>query len=192
MHMEVNRCFLNGAGCELHRDVLEKTGKDPKYSILVKRQDPNDYEVNARRLSEDPDEGSHPTDLPTLDIGFSWGQKLRFAPIRFTSGGTFKLCFCDSTLTSRSCSTVADYSVEVGKIHASGLSCLIARPELQRASCVAQYHGGLRCYQDREAPDSDPPALAPLLGGPQQDRVLAALTTYCSYQPDDEGCSIVA
>jgi hypothetical protein len=188
MHQDVNRCFLNGPGCELHRTKLDK---DPGYTLLVKRQDPNDYKVEGRRLGEDPDANGSPTALPTMDLGFSWGQKLRFAPLRFTSGGTFKLCFCDSTLTG-TCSTIADYSVEVGKIHASGLSCLIAKPELQRASCVTMFHGGLRCYKNRDAPDSDPPALAPLLEGEKKDRVLEALTEYCSYQPDDEGCAIVA
>ena len=44
----------------------------------------------------------------------------------------YKLCFCDASLVGGKCESEADYSVEVGTIHASGVSCLIQRPELQR------------------------------------------------------------
>lgn len=129
----------------------------------MKRTQPNDG-PDDRRLSEPNDGINAMTALPALDIGFSWDKMLRFAPIRFTSGGTFKLCFCDSALLTagRQCRSVEDYAVEVGTVHASGVSCLIGKRELQRADCVAQYHGGLRCYRDRSAPAPAPPALAPL------------------------------
>ena len=41
---------------------------------------------------------------------------LRFKPIQFKSGGTFKLCFCDSTILGSGsvCSTERDYKIEVG------------------------------------------------------------------------------
>merc|ERR1712216_475085 len=87
------------------------------------------------------------------------GDKLlRFKGITFASGGTFKLCFCDSSLLggSSACKSEADYSVEVGTIHASGVSCLIALlqavrepPESDAAAGRAHYgrdvqddHGG--------------------------------------------------
>lgn len=135
------------------------------------------------------------TPLPTLYLGFSWGSMLRFAPIRFTSGGTFKLCFCDSALlpAGRTCRSVEDYAVEVGTVHASGVSCLIGKPELQRASCMPMYHGGLRCYRDRTAPNLVPPPLAPMSAGQAgNDEFMAALQTYCLYQPEEVGCQAVS
>merc|ERR1712216_917706 len=73
--------------------------------------------------------------------------------VQFKSGGTFKLCFCDASLTKDGvCMTEKDYKIEVGTIHASGVSCLIADPKLQRVSCTPQAHGGLRCYEHMDAP----------------------------------------
>jgi hypothetical protein len=76
--------------------------------------------------------------------GFSTQDVLRFAPLTLPSAGTYKVCFCDSEV-SGSCETAADFSVEVGKVHVSGLSCLLSVPKLQTAQCFEQYFGGLRC-----------------------------------------------
>jgi hypothetical protein len=76
--------------------------------------------------------------------GFSTQSVLRFAPLTLPSAGTYKVCFCDSEV-SGSCSTAADFSVEIGKVHVSGLSCLLSVPKLQTAQCFEQYFGGLRC-----------------------------------------------
>jgi hypothetical protein len=200
MHADLNRCFLNTAGCMLHEsapgcDVASPPAgclaSDDKYKLLVKREQPNE-ERRARRLSDPVDFTGDMTPLPTMDLGFSWGSMLRFAPIRFTSGGTFKLCFCDSALGA-TCRSVADYAVEVGTVHASGVSCLIGKKELQRATCVEQYHGGLRCYRDRAAPEPTAPALSPLSAGEVPgDEYMEALQTYCLYQPEEVGCQIVS
>ena len=78
-------------------------------------------------------------------------------------------------------------------MHASGLSCLIGKPELQRAACVPQYHGGLRCYQAGTAPTPAFPKLqVPAPGGAAADEYEAALSTYCLYQPEEVGCQAVA
>jgi hypothetical protein len=81
-------------------------------------------------------------------------QVLHFPEVYFESGGTFKLCFCDSArLPDLSfCSKPADFAIEVGTVHSSGVSCLVAQPELQKAECVphAESYGeptGLRCYE---------------------------------------------
>jgi hypothetical protein len=189
-----NRCFLNSAGCDFHVDVL---ARDPTYSLIIKRLDPNEDAFVSRRLTEDHQvRRTSPTLLPPLDLGFSWSAMLRFTPVRFTSGGTFKLCFCDSTLlpAGTQCAAPADFMIEVGTVHASGLSCLIGKPELQRASCVTQYHGGLRCYQTGTAPTPAFPKLpAPAGGGgAAADEYTAALTSYCLYQPEEVGCEAVA
>ncbi len=51
------------------------------------------------------------------DLGFSHGQLLRFFPVTFSSGGTFKLCFCDSELLAdgKTCMQKQDFSVEVAR-----------------------------------------------------------------------------
>jgi len=191
MHNELPRCFLNRPGCTFLEEAL---ATDPLYSLLVKRTQLNDG-ANDRRLGDAADNSGTMTPLPALDLGFSWGAMLRFAPIRFTSGGTFKLCFCDSALllAGRTCRGVEDYAVEVGTVHASGVSCLIGKPELQRASCAGQYHGGLRCYRDRDAPNPQPPALVPISGGgAESGEYMEALQTYCMYQPEEVGCQMVS
>merc|ERR1719353_1325470 len=105
--------------------------------------------------------------LPPKDLGYSWSELLRFKDLTFTTGGTFKLCFCDSTLlagTATPCLTKKDYAVEVGKVHSSGVSCLLSQPKLQRAACVTMEHGAdpkpLRCYSGIPVPPLTPPLLA--------------------------------
>merc|ERR1712118_131127 len=130
-----------------HVDAL---ASDPDYNVLLKR-----YDVNQEHLRK-----LQTSILEVEDRGFSWDKLLRFKGITFSSGGTFKLCFCDSTLLggSTACRSEADYSVEVGTIHASGVSCLIAKPELQRVSCVPQFGpapASLRCYKQYASPPND-------------------------------------
>jgi len=196
MHATLPRCFLNGPGCTF---LASELAKDDAYTLFVKRTQVNDG-PGQRRLGDTVDVVTDftgkVTPLPTMDLGFSWDKMLRFAPIRFTSGGTFKLCFCDSALLApgTTCRSVENYAVEVGTVHASGVSCLIGKPELQRASCVPQFHGGLRCYRDlAEAPAPVAPALQPVSAGRQPgDEFMAALQTYCLYQPEEAGCQLVS
>jgi len=136
--------------------------------------------------------------LPPKDLGYSWSELLRFKDLTFTTGGTFKLCFCDSTLlsgTATPCLTKKDYSVEVGKVHSSGVSCLLSQPKLQRATCVEMMHGAdpkpLRCYSGA-APTLTPPLLASTMI--EIDAAVAADTyvppvgtTAGSYSPEEEG-----
>lgn len=153
VHTSLNRCFLNDGDADTHIDTL---ATDPDYKVLIKRSDVN--QENVRRVQS--------SILEVHDLGYSWNQMLRFKGITFKSGGTFKLCFCDSTLLggSSACRTEADYSIEVGTIHASGVSCLIAKPELQRVSCVDQYWGSsLRCYKGYASPPMPtPPPFGPV------------------------------
>jgi hypothetical protein len=93
----------------------------------------------------------------------STGDVLHYTGVSFESGGTFKLCFCDSYRwpSGLSCNKNEDFSIEVGTVHSSGVSCLVAQPELQKASCVPHMPmssgdaSGLRCYKDYDAPFSD-------------------------------------
>ena len=86
------------------------------------------------------------------DPGISWDKLLRFDQVQFTAGGEFKLCFCDPSLLAHGiCSQPSDYKIEVGKVHATGLECLLTNPKMQRGTCLPQMYGGLRCY-DGPAP----------------------------------------
>merc|ERR1719191_2251144 len=109
---------------------------DAHYDLFIQKEDMNDEQAGkpgARKL-----ETAKPRELmPAVDLGFSWEEMLRFKDIQFKSGGTFKLCFCDSSLlpgVGRVCATERDYTIEVGMIHSSGVSCLISNPQLQRVS----------------------------------------------------------
>merc|ERR1719265_2275515 len=87
--------------------------------------------------------------LSREDPGVSWGEMLRFKDLQFSSGGEFKLCFCDSALLEGAnavCNGPEDYTIEVGKIHATGLQCLLSNPKMTRGTCVKQHYDGLRCY----------------------------------------------
>jgi len=72
---------------------------------------------------------------------------LRFAPMTFSSAGTFKVCFCDVALSGK-CESEKDYTVEVGKLHVSGISCLLDIPKLRRTRCYEQYFGGFSCKEE--------------------------------------------
>jgi len=101
--------------------------------------------------------------LEREDLGYSWPEMLRFTGLTFTTGGTFKLCFCDSALiggVATPCLTKKDYAIEIGKVHSSGVSCLLSQPKLQRAACVEMFHGGMRCYSGIPVPEVTPPLLA--------------------------------
>jgi hypothetical protein len=200
MHKDLDRCFLNSKDLVIlnYRDAtthLDSLLPDPSYKVLVPR-------TTARTASEPADgneEIPHDSQLGPLpdpvvvvkDHGFSWSNMLRFKGITFQSGGTFKLCFCDSTLV-QACKSERDFSVEAGKIHVSGVSCLISQPALRSAACVEQYYGAapksLRCYADREPPQVSPPPLS------LEDEVKFTagaedlLSTQCAYGPEEGGC----
>jgi hypothetical protein len=157
MHLTLPRCYLNVPGSS--QDTRDLT-PDPSYKVLLKREDPYNTEKDTSYtvpLDPAPDEKSI---LAVRDFGYSWEKMLRFKDLKFASGGTFKLCFCDSAIVGRPCKSEKDYSVEIGTIHASGVSCLIAKKELQRVNCLPTKHGSsLRCYQHGEAPNPTPPTI---------------------------------
>merc|ERR550537_1798972 len=108
--------------------------------------DSNDEQAGAGGMGGMGGAGGPPRRLTNLRSDYSWDQLLRFKPIQISTGGTFKVCFCDSTLLPEGavCATEKDFSIQVGTIHSSGVSCLLERPALQRVDCVEQRHGGLR------------------------------------------------
>jgi hypothetical protein len=75
----------------------------------------------------------------------------RFAGFSFPAG-CHKLCFCDMQLAPNgTCAESADYAVELGEVHASGVSCLLEDSRHSRKSCLPMADGGLRCYAELSA-----------------------------------------
>jgi len=152
MHVTLPRCFLNTISCRDH--VFSAAGArlhhDIKYEFFYKR----DAAPATRRL------------LEVEDLGYSWNRVLRYKGLNLRSGGTFKVCFCDEDLLplGQSCSTQADYKVELGTIHASGVSCLLGDTRFHRGTCCPQFWGGHRCYATGSCPALSPPAVAPAAG----------------------------
>jgi hypothetical protein len=200
MHTELPRCFLNDASADTTPAALMM---DPSYKVLVKREfmDNNfEYPTTVTEATGGATGEEEGAILSVVDYGYSFAKMLRFKDIQFKSGGTFKLCFCDSSLISGPCKTEADYSVQVGTIHSSGVQCLISKPELQRASCVPTYFGGgssLRCYKSpMEAPMPKPPTIGEItrlagLSGTPSELADAGLSTACAYGAEEGGCPTV-
>jgi hypothetical protein len=68
---------------------------------------------------------------------------LRFAPLVLRVPGTFKACFCDSSIYD--CERRGSYGVTLGEIHVSGVGCLLSVGK-HSGECAQQSGGGLRCY----------------------------------------------
>lgn len=184
MHKKRSRCFLNKKDeCDTHTDQLLK---DPNYVLLIKGAELNDEQAGTTADKYPRQLGTEKRELGT-DYGFSWGSLMRFKPVQFKSGGTFKLCFCDASLTKDgACMVEKDYKIEVGTIHASGVSCLIKDPKLQRVSCTPQAHGGLRCYEHMDAPTPEAPQIG--VAELPSDEAMPPLdiSTLCMFMPEEE------
>jgi hypothetical protein len=93
----------------------------------------------------------------TIPEAISSADVLRFAPVAFSrsasGAGKYKVCFCDSALLSgASCLSEADYTLEVGELYVSGVSCLLADTKYRRGTCYPMYHGGLACSETHTLP----------------------------------------
>jgi hypothetical protein len=179
MHKTKDRCFLNTGDCAtLH--------PDPDYSVWYKVMD-----MNIRRTM-DRGRSLSAAQVRELiageDPGISWDKLLRFDQVQFTAGGEFKLCFCDPSLAGGICSGPSDYKIEIGKVHATGLECLLSNPKMQRGTCEPQMYGGLRCY------DGMPPLVEIPTGYvaiPDTDRTQLSqkaqlLLGFCQFAPEEE------
>lgn len=159
-----------------HTDLL---AKDNGYNLLVKDQD----ETGSRRLRirkamrQTVTEGRRL--LPTVDPGYSHSKLLRFPQVTFTSGGSFKACFCDATLLAAGvpCSEPKHFGVEVGEVQASGISCLLTDRKYARKTCVEMDMNRHGC--------SDQPFLSTSGGGVTCNA--AYLGTWCSGVQGEHG-----
>jgi len=200
MHNSLPRCFLNRMtpaatdtmSCEEYV-VNGKLTPFPTYKLVYKQHTPT-----TRRAEAAPsEEAATRSLLPAIDQGKSWNQILRFNDISFKTGGKFKACFCDpDTLAAgKYCKKAADYKIDIGTIHVSGVSCLVEDPKFQRGTCVEQFqhipgtHGGLRCY-----PGAAPTITVPVVPEkvvPNEDAAAPApfnpaLSSFCLYGPEEE------
>jgi hypothetical protein len=157
MSSDRTRCFLNvGGTCEYDPLTLLATASKPDagYALYFKQVD----QCEARRLTA-PVKPTGRALLETMDFEYSHSKLLRYNGVTFTSGGSFKVCFCDATLLKpgETCSSPAHYGVEVGEVQASGISCLLKDSTYSRKTCYEMKpHGGLRCY-DGVGPDTEAP-----------------------------------
>jgi hypothetical protein len=180
MHVSKNRCFLNTGDCAtLH--------PDPDYSVWYKVMDMNTRRTMARGRSLSAAQVREL--IAGEDPGISWDKLLRFDAVQFTAGGEFKLCFCDpSLLATGICSRPSDYKIEVGKVHATGLECLLTNPKMQRGTCVPQMYGGLRCY-DGPAPNVETPLgylAIPDTSRSELSQKAQLLLGFCQFAPEEE------
>jgi hypothetical protein len=145
MHNTLPRCFLNSPKCATQ--TKERLGLNLAYSLLVKvgTEAAPAVRIPTPELEDiDWDESSRGNLV--AGEGWSTASVLRFAPMSMPSAGTYKVCFCDSDLGD--CDKKEGFSVDIGKLHVSGLSCLLSVPKLRTAQCFEQYFGGLRCVPE--------------------------------------------
>mmetsp|Transcript_15923 Transcript_15923/g.34666 ORF Transcript_15923/g.34666 Transcript_15923/m.34666 type:complete len:658 (-) Transcript_15923:7-1980(-) len=216
MHATLNRCYLNvdtdgvcPARAEAVGTSAEQLTPHMAYNFLLAQQS-GAGGIEQRRLQS---AGEVRSLLAAADPGLSWSRILRFSDITFTTGGTYKLCFCDSSLLrtgttahyytademavsgTQFCSQPSHFTIEIGTVHASGIQCLLGDRRFQRGTCEAQTHGGLRCYG---AGATVPRVVVPdaYLGVPRpgqdlsESAVVAAVRTFCRYGPADEVASV--
>jgi hypothetical protein len=189
MSKDKTRCYLNSeTECNVHVQE-DTTVPDKEYMLLVKPLDDNERRLAAKGRAL---QASHVRKLLAAeDPGISWENILRFKDLKFSSGGEFKLCFCDSDLlegTNEICDGPEDYTIEVGKVHATGLQCLLSNPKMTRGTCEKQEYGGLRCYDDA-APDV--PLPVEFLGVPKPSGHgwtdhTKMLIAFCQFAPYEE------
>jgi len=191
MAKDKSRCFLNSDACDDSSSA--EPVADMNYDLLIKVVDQTATPAptpNRRLESGQPAAGAKERSLlPAMDSGYSHSKLLIFPNVTFTSGGTFKVCFCDSTLRGdEGCSLPEHYGVEVGEVQASGISCLLTNSLFNRKTCVPMGSaGGLRCYSGAP-PDTEPPKYPDV----QPDEPLPSATgpgepvasTYCRLHPE--------
>jgi len=160
MHRTLPRCYLNTRlGCQ-HQVETGALAIDESYDFLVKKESgsvaqPIDAasSIVISRQTVSTVKTAPGRRLHTVDsyVGISSSTLLRFAPIRLRSGGSYKVCFCDHESLEDGqahCRGEADYKIEVGQVHVSGVTCLIREERFRRQNCRTMMFGGLECGDD--------------------------------------------
>jgi hypothetical protein len=187
---DVPRCFLNmkadQGSCEEYI-INDQLTELKEYNFFYKQR------ADTGRRATSVEAAPERKLLAAKDMGKSWDEILRYKLDSVATGAQYKVCFCDrDTLPAgRFCKKASDFKIEIGTLHFSGVSCLIKEEKFQRGTCVAQFHGGLRCYP---GPDKVPTITVPVVtkeAPPQKDvdeevALDAALSAYCLYGPEEE------
>jgi len=196
MHREKNRCFLNTQVCKDHVDNSQ-LAPSADYDLRIKVLDENERRLQSkahahgRKLSA----AQLRQLLAAQDPGISWESVLRFRDLEISSGGEFKLCFCDSALLAGEnaiCDGPEDFTIEVGRVHATGLQCLLSNPKMTRGTCAEQLYGGLRCYDDAAVADAAAFTLpTDYMGVPhpdvaQRSAIAQSVVAFCQFAPESE------
>jgi hypothetical protein len=167
IHKTLPRCFMYRETCASQVENSELKSI-PEYDFLYKVP-------SGRRLSEA---------VSTTGI-------LRFAGLTL-GAGRYKACFCDY-VSAGICKDLSDFAIEVGKVHVSGVSCLLGDPKYVRGVCVPQPYGGLRCY-DGAAPYIAPPGptvqittvQSTILSAPVVTPPTVEESSWCLYGPEED------
>lgn len=146
MHATKPRCFVKTPACATQVEDTRTLGMDADYSLLVK----GPYTLPARVAPEAAEKASDAVDWAqsvrgsvVSPSGSSTAWVLRFTSLQLPAG-TFRACFCDSAVAG-TCRSAADFGVDLGKVHVSGIACMLQEPKLRTAECYKQYYGGLSC-----------------------------------------------
>merc|ERR1719386_342548 len=177
MHKDIDRCFLN-MGCDMQKGL--KSDPITCSSSRIRRP-------TTSRLARLPQQVAGAVCCQERSRAF---RGIRCCVSSRWSSRAEALSNCASATAPFSAqaryATEKDYKIEVGTIHASGVSCLIKNPKLQRVSCEDQFHGGWRCYEHMEAPRPPPPVIGitPL---PVPEYVTDLdINTLCRFMPEEE------
>jgi len=137
MHKLLHRAYVNTEVCDDPNHHVADVSYDIVYNTAASVPA---TEPSSRRLA-----------TTAWNAVNSWNELLNFGGVTFSSGGTFKVCACDSTVatstSSEFCRTKDQFLIDAGKVHVSGVSCLIEHSRFQRGVCVEQASGGHRCYE---------------------------------------------
>jgi len=130
---EQRHYFYAGCETEAHRQASASDGEYNLYVKNVTHVDPTTVPVQAAVGG-------------WVDENDSWSKIGRWAGLSFADGGDYRVCWCSG---ANECQTRADYKVQVGEIHVSGVSCLLQYADYQAHCCrqtTVMDHGGYSCW----------------------------------------------
>mmetsp|Transcript_55329 Transcript_55329/g.125830 ORF Transcript_55329/g.125830 Transcript_55329/m.125830 type:complete len:517 (+) Transcript_55329:3-1553(+) len=73
---------------------------------------------------------------------------LSFGPLKFGTGGGYKVCFCEHGILPaphRHCENPEDFGLHIGDLVVSGVDCQLAYPQLREQACYPLSAGGRVC-----------------------------------------------
>lgn len=88
-----------------------------------------------------------PIQIGGSHASFNISRLLRFEPVQLREAGRYRVCFCDYTLSrTGSCETAEDYSLDVGYVYSSGVTCMLSE---ERYLAEEKLRENVVCYTAR-------------------------------------------